>query len=239
VFNSFNGARPTVQKMLQQAGYYTAMVGKWHLGSDPTGFDYWNILQARACTSTLSCIKDGSTNYTGYATDIITDITLDVLKNRPQDKPFFMMCHHKAPHREWTPNEKYRKEFENKHIPEPANLRDDYAGRTDALHEQQQSVFRDLTRRDLKLEPPAGLKGPDLQKWYATKPTSVEIVVNGKKKTLTGSDLDSWKYQCAIIWPVCRAWMTTWGGCSNGWIRQACAEEHGGDLHERPGLLPW
>ena len=127
------------------------MIGKWHLGSDPTGFDYWNILPGQGVYNNPTLYdKDGSTVYKGYATDIIADLTIDALKNRPKDKPFFMMSHHKAPHREWTPDEKHRKQFEGKHIPEPTTLRDDYSGRTDALHEQQQSVFRDLTRRDLK-----------------------------------------------------------------------------------------
>jgi arylsulfatase A-like enzyme len=196
VFNRFDGSQPTVSKMLQSAGYYTAMVGKWHLGSDPTGFDYWNILPGQGVYNNPTLYdKDGSTVYKGYATDIITDISLDVLKNRPKDKPFFMMAHHKAPHREWTPDEKHRLMFANRHIPEPANLRDDYAGRTDALREQQQSVFRDLTRFDLKLAPPPGLSGAELAKWRSTKPTEVEIEVNGVRRTLAGKELEDWKYQ--------------------------------------------
>src|SRR6185369_16128987 len=158
VFNRFDGSQPTVQSALQRGGYHTAMIGKWHLGSDPTGFDYWNILPGQGVYNNPTLYeKDGSTVYQGYATDIITDLTIDSLKNRPKDKPFFMMSHHKAPHREWTPDEKHRKQFEGKHIPEPANLRDDYTSRTDAIREQKQSVFRDMTRRDLKLTPPSGL----------------------------------------------------------------------------------
>jgi arylsulfatase A-like enzyme len=196
VFNRFDGSQPTVQKMLQQAGYYTAMVGKWHLGSDPTGFDYWNILPGQGVYDDPTFYdKDGSEVIKGYATDVITDVTINVLMNRPKDKPFFVMSHHKAPHREWTPDEKHRKQFENQHIPEPSNLRDDYAGRTDALHEQQQSVFRDLTRMDLKLAPPQGLTGVERMRWLAAKPTEVEIEVNGVKKTLTGKELEDWKYQ--------------------------------------------
>ena len=105
------------------------------------------------------------------------------------------MCHHKAPHRPWEPDEKHRLMFANKTIPEPTTLRDDYATRTDAIHECLQKVFTDLTRRDLKLEPPADLKGPDRNQWLAIKPTEVEIEVNGKKQTLTGEDLNKWKYQ--------------------------------------------
>ena len=196
VFNRFDGSQPTVAKMLQKAGYYTAMIGKWHLGSDPTGFDYWNILPGQGVYNDPTFYdKDGSTAYQGYATDIITDITIDALKNRPKDKPFFMMSHHKAPHREWTPDEKHRKMFEHRHIPEPSTLRDDYAGRTDALREQLQSVFRDLTRRDLKIPPPAGLSRAELQKWLSVKPTEVETEVDGAKKLLTGKALEDWKYQ--------------------------------------------
>ena len=80
--------------------------------------------------------------------------------------------------------------FAGKHIPEPPTLRDDYATRTDAIRECQQKVFYDLTRRDLKLEPPADLKGPARNQWLNVKPTEVEIDVDGKKQTLTGRGVE-------------------------------------------------
>ncbi len=196
VFNNLDPATVTVAHRLQEAGYYTAMLGKWHLGSDPQGFDSWNILPGQGrYVDPILYDRDGHRIYRGYVTEVITDLAIDLLKKRPADKPFFLMCHHKAPHREWTPNERYRREFAGKHIPEPATLFDDYAGRSDALREQRQSVFRDLTRRDLKLEPPADLKGPERERWLGTTPVEVETVVNGERKVLRGAELDRWKYQ--------------------------------------------
>jgi len=196
VFNRFDGTQPTVAKHLQAAGYYTGMFGKWHLGSDPTGFDQWSILPGQGAYHDPAFIdKDGRKVTKGYATDIICDMAIDFIKNRPQGKPFFVMCHHKAPHRPWEPNDKYKAEFAQKQFPEPATLRDDYATRTDALRENQQRVFDDMTRRDLKLPPPADLKPADRGKWLGVKPKEVEIEVNGQKQTLTGEALNKWKYQ--------------------------------------------
>lgn len=196
VFNRFDGSQQTVQNLLREAGYYTAVIGKWHLGSDPTGFDYWNVLPGQGrYVDPILYDEAGSTVYPGYATDVITDLTLEVLEERPKDKPFFILSHHKAPHREWTPDEKHRRMFADKLIPEPPTMWDDYQGRTDALHEQKQSVFRDLTRRDLKLTPPDGLSEKELQQWLSVKPTEVEVEVEGRRLVLTGDELNRWKYQ--------------------------------------------
>jgi arylsulfatase A-like enzyme len=195
-FNRFDGAQPTVAKYLQAAGYYTGMIGKWHLGSDPTGFDHWTILPGQGVYHNPAFLTpQGRRVIPGYVTDIITDLAIDFLENRPKDKPFFLMCHHKAPHRPWEPDERHRAMFAGAQIPEPPTLRDDYATRTDAIRECTQKVFNDLTRRDLKLEPPAALSGPARNQWLSVKPTQVEIEVDGKTQTLTGGALDAWKYQ--------------------------------------------
>ena len=196
VFNRFDGSQPTAPKYLQAAGYYTGMIGKWHLGSDPTGFDKWIILPGQGVYFDPEfLVPEGRTQLKGYVTDVITDLALDFLKNRPKDKPFFLMCHHKAPHRHWQPDATHQAMFAGKSIPEPTTLRDNYDGRTDALHENQQRVFYDLTRRDLKLEPPADLQGRAREQWLNVKPTEVELVVDGKKTVLTGETLNAWKYQ--------------------------------------------
>ena len=195
-FNRFDGSQPTVAKYLQAAGYYTGMIGKWHLGSDPTGFDRWSVLPGQGVYFDPQFVEaDGRRVIKGYVTDIITDLAVDYLKNRPKDKPFFLMVHHKAPHRSWEPDAKHRAMFAARQIPEPATLRDDYTTRSDAIRECRQKVFEDLTRTDLKLVPPADLTGPARSQWLSVKPTEVETMVNGKQEKLAGAALNAWKYQ--------------------------------------------
>lgn len=118
-----------------------------------------------------------------YVTDVITDLAIDFMKNRPRNKPFLLMMHHKATHRPWQPDASHGKRFTNRWIPEPQTFWDSYATRTDALHENKQRVAADLTRRDLKLQPPAGLEGAELTGWLATKPDTVTIHDVGVRHT--------------------------------------------------------
>jgi arylsulfatase A-like enzyme len=197
VFNSIDGARPNVAKYLQAAGYRTGMIGKWHLGSQPTGFDEWMILPGQGDYFDPTFITPaGRKVIKGYATDVITDLAMDFIAKSPKDKPFFLMYHHKAPHRNWAPHPKHQAQFADKYIVEPDTLRDDYATRTDAIRECEQKVFTDLTRKDLKLVPPANLTTPaEKRAWLAVKPTEVEIEIHGRRQILAGAALDSWKYQ--------------------------------------------
>jgi len=166
VFNRFDGSQPTVAKYLQAAGYYTGMIGKWHLESDPTGFDKWTILPGQGNYFNPAFLEPaGRRVINGYVTDIITDLSIEFLKHRPPDQPFFLMCHHKAPHRNWQPDAKHKAMFADKIIPEPDTLRDDYATRTDAIHECTQKVLENLNPNDTKGPPPAGLTGDALLKW--------------------------------------------------------------------------
>jgi arylsulfatase A-like enzyme len=197
MFNRFDSSRTTVARLLQAGGYYTGMVGKWHLGSDPVGFDRWEILPGQgAYVDPVFYTATGEKTFTGrYVTDVITDLALDFLGNRPRSKPFFLMLHHKAPHRPWIPDAAHGARFLDRRIPEPATFWDSYDTRTDALHENQQRVAKDLTRRDLKLQPPADLAGAELTAWLGTKPDTVHTTVEGQAVTLTGEALVRWKYQ--------------------------------------------
>lgn len=197
MFNRFDSGRMTVARLLQQGGYHTGMVGKWHLGSDPVGFDRWEILPGQgAYRDPIFYTAAAEKTYSGrYATEVITDLALAFIEERPRDKPFFLMMHHKAPHRPWEPTDDHARHFAAQRIPEPVTFWDGYATRTDALHENQQRVAADLTNRDLKLTPPPGLEGPALTAWLTTKPESVTVDRDGGRVTLTGEALVRWKYQ--------------------------------------------
>lgn len=197
VFNRFDGARDNFAKHLQAGGYHTGIIGKWHLGSDPTGFDRWIVLPGQGQYWNPSFLVPGrKLTIEGHCTAITTDLGIEWLKTRPKGKPFFLMLHHKAPHRSWEPDEKNKAIFADKTFPEPGTFWDDYATRPAALPANQQTVAKDLTRRDLKLEPPAGLTGPERNKWLGVKPDEVEITApDGSRKTLTGKDLIRWKYR--------------------------------------------
>jgi arylsulfatase A-like enzyme len=140
----FNGEQQTLPKILQQSGYTTAIIGKWHLGSNPTGFDFWDILPDQGHYYNPAFINMGKdTIYPGYVTDIIADHAIDWMTQN-KSKPFFMMLHNKAPHRNWMPPIKYLDEFNKVTFPLPENFYDDYKGRI-ALQNQRITVGGQLS----------------------------------------------------------------------------------------------
>src|SRR5947209_5240410 len=155
VFNRFDGSQPTLAKYLQAAGYHTGMIGKWHLFSDPTGFDYWNILPGQGDYHNPVLIEMGRRKkHDGYVTDLISDSAIAFLQQRPKDRPFFLMCHHKAPHRPWQPDAKHAHLYDDVDIPAPPTFDDDYRTRSPAASEATMRIDRDLTPLDLKEQPP-------------------------------------------------------------------------------------
>ena len=141
----FDGSQQTFPKLLRESGYQTAMIGKWHLVSEPTGFDYWDILIGQGVYYNPDFICNGEkVNRHGYATNITTDLALDWLDNkRDKDKPFCLLLHHKAPHRTWMPDTCDLDLFSDVDFPLPENFYDDYEGRP-AAAAQQMSIIKDM-----------------------------------------------------------------------------------------------
>jgi arylsulfatase A-like enzyme len=199
--NSFNGDQQTFPKLLQKVGYQTAVLGKWHLKTTPQGFDHFQILPGQGAYYNPAMRvmgKDGKevpTKVTGYTTDIITDLTLDWLKEkRDASKPFMVMCQHKAPHRNWQPGPDYLKWLDDKTIPEPDTLYDDYKGRTSAASGQTMEIKRHLNANDLKLNKPRGLNAEQLEKWNAAYGPKNEAFEKAKA-TMSEKEIIQWKYQ--------------------------------------------
>lgn len=151
--SDFDGSQQTFPKLLQQAGYQTALFGKWHLGSEPTGFDEWKVLPGQGNYYNPDFrTPEGTEQIEGYVTDVVTDVTLDWLKNRRDpSKPFLLMSQHKAPHRRWLPAGRHLTLYDDVTIPEPPTLFDDYSNRNIAAAEQEMEIGGHMDEYDLKL----------------------------------------------------------------------------------------
>jgi arylsulfatase A-like enzyme len=143
----FDTTQVTFPQLLQQGGYQTAIFGKLHFGNNPKGFDQFKILPGQGNYYNPDFItKDkGKISVEGYTTDVITDFTLDWLKEeRDPEKPFFLAFWHKAPHREWLPPERYYREYIHKTFLEPPTLFDDYEGRGTAAKEAEMNLLANM-----------------------------------------------------------------------------------------------
>lgn len=189
----FDGSQTTFPKLLKAAGYQTAIIGKWHLFSDPTGFDYWEILHGQGIYYNPPMIRMGqNVKHDGYVTDIITDLSLDWLKQRDPSKPFLLMVQHKAPHREWDPALRDLNFDNGRKYPEPETLFDDYSGRGRAEHEQDMMIASTMSPLDMKLVPIQSMTEAQRKEWDAYYgPRNEEF----RKANPQGKALVSWRYQ--------------------------------------------
>jgi len=202
----FDARQITFPKLLQQAGYETALFGKWHLKSQPSGFDYWHILPGQGHYYNPDFISNGERHQEqGYVTDLITDYSLEWLNSRKSSNPFCMMLHHKAPHRNWMPALRHLNLYENSDIPVPETFHDDYVTRSEAAQEQDMSVKDTLMPAyDLKADPAneqderwwnsvySRLTPEQKKKWDAAYEPRNKAA---RQKNLKGDDLKYWKYQ--------------------------------------------
>jgi arylsulfatase A-like enzyme len=190
--SKFDGSQLTFPKLLQKAGYQTAIFGKWHLVSSPTGFDHWQILPGQGVYYNPPMIRNGQrVKHDGYTTDIITDLSLDWLKQRDKNKPFLIMIHNKAPHREWEPALRHLGHNKDRQYPLPDTLFDDYSGRGKAEREQDMTIAKTMNDRDLKLTPPRQLTAEQRKAWDAYYDPRNEAF---RQANLQGKDLVRWKY---------------------------------------------
>ncbi len=209
---AFDGSQETFPKLLQQGGYQTALVGKWHLKSDPIGFDHWMVLPGQGSYYNPELLSaEGSVQIEGYVTDVITDLALDWLKEgRDPDRPFLLMYQHKAPHRSWMPGPTHLTRFRSETIPEPETLFDDYSGRGSPAANQKMEIGRHaFLSYDLKLAPGEGgaLTERELASWKRsftrlTKPQkeawNAGYAASNRRfleAGMSGQDLVRWKYQ--------------------------------------------
>ena len=222
VTDTFDGSQTTFPKLLQAEGYETAIIGKWHLGSSPTGFDHWDILTGQGEYYQPTFICNGDTLMRpGYVTEIITDQAIGWLEEkRDRNKPFCLLVHHKAPHRSWMPAIQDLGSYDHKEFPLPETFYDDYQGRL-AASLQEMGIYKDMnTGYDLKMADPEGEIVEDRWKWCLgmyrggtaegqdLRPGRMDheqqkawnayydpIIEKFRQDSLSGRELAKWKYQ--------------------------------------------
>jgi arylsulfatase A-like enzyme len=208
----FDGDQLTFPKLMQKGGYQTALIGKWHLGSDPQGFDYWDILPGQGKYYNPTFIdKNGERVVQGYCTDLVTDLAIDWLdQQRDPAKPFMLMCQQKAPHRNWMPPLRHLNLYDDVKLPEPATLFDRFEDNAPPARHQEMELDRHMSLvYDLFLDPYEGWdpnQGSDRSGFANLKsmtpeqraawdaafaPENAAFMANKP----TGKELVRWKYQ--------------------------------------------
>ncbi|MBD3267402.1 sulfatase-like hydrolase/transferase [bacterium] len=193
----FDGSQWTVAKELQKHNYQTAVIGKWHLGTRPTGFDEYQILPGQGTYYNPDFITKGAdqpVRQQGYCSDIIGDLTLEWLdKKRDKSKPFFLCSWHKAPHRTWLPHPRHFHLLDGMEVPEPENLFDDYEGRTSSAREQEMTIRDHINiATDVKVTPPVATTPAETIREAAPKTQSQDMATIREFKRMTPAQKKAW-----------------------------------------------
>jgi arylsulfatase A-like enzyme len=213
----FDSTQVTFPKILQESGYETAIVGKWHLKSEPTGFDYWKVLPDQGHYYDPEFrTPQGIVKEEGYVTDVTTDLAISYLDSiRNQEKPFLLMYHHKAPHRQWWPSMEDIEAYKDAEIPSPATLYDTYINRGTAAKDAEMRIGDHMAlSADNKIHPEvlAKMNLEEFLDWYESaylerynrldegekqKWDAVYGPINEdfEKNTPKGKEMTYWKYQ--------------------------------------------
>lgn len=212
--NRFDGSQQTFPKILQKHGYKTAMIGKWHLQSDPQGFDYWKVLPGQGDYYNPALLTpSGKIQTEGHCTEIVTNLALEWLKQQADaEQPFMLMCQHKAPHRNWMPAPQHLTLYDDVTIPEPETLFDKYEDNANPARYQEMEIDRHMHLVfDLFVSPeddfdPNPKQSVDRSGFMNMKRMTPEQRRQWdeayepkndafKKANLTGAELVRWKYQ--------------------------------------------
>ncbi|GEP45002.1 sulfatase family protein [Brevifollis gellanilyticus] len=191
--STFDSSQQTFPKLLQKAGYTNAIIGKWHLMTDPVGYDYWQVLPGQGAYYNPPMIDNGKpVKHEGYVTDVVTDLSIDWLNKRDKTKPFMLMMQHKAPHREWEPPIRHLGHDKDRVYDEPETLFDTFEGRSKAVSDHDMGIDRTFTERDAKLVTPGNLTPEQRKAWDAYyEPRNAKF----REANLSGKDLVKWRYQ--------------------------------------------
>jgi arylsulfatase A-like enzyme len=192
----FDDSQWTFPQEFQKNGYQTSLFGKWHLGSEPKGFNVFKYHNSAAQQGLywdpIYNINGKDEKVKGYATNLTTDFALNWLKNeRDETLPFLMVLQYKAPHRPWEPDSKYEKLWDSIEMPYPVTFNDDYFGRELTAGDTEMTMDY-FSRRDMKYETPSNLKGKDRIAWEFYGVKKDEIV---QPEGMTANEGKKWRYQ--------------------------------------------